>query len=628
VRTTVESENNQPYLVSDCDLLQRNVSAVETNEMTLYFESGTAGALAYLTDGITGAGNKENAFTPSGGSVTYTLDTALAPAGYDITGFDSYTGWQDGGRVDQNYVVSFRKLGSDTFANAITNTYASGMKETRISLTDLNLSGIDAVRITFLSQENSGVGYKELDLSGAPPAYTEVTRRDSGAQVIASNDTASVLISEGEGTPGALAVDSPVTVIDTLTQGATEDAAALDLAGRTLALNGLFLRPGAGGLTVTNGTLAGARSPLVVGNWSGSDAVLCAAVTNLADAGLLLKTGTGTLTLSGTNGSPGGTEVAAGALRLVGNGSLGSGYVNIHDGALQIDGGIVNPATSNSLRLCFVNAALNQTAGSLSYSGYLQAQNTALNLSGGSSYIGTDALLGWGGTNTTVTISGSHTANWRIARFSSGAVNLYLQNGGKLYTDRIYSSVGATGSVFFAGGTLGVSSIYPTLSSGDWIGVSSGYMTLYVQDGGAIIDTANGSVTIKRPFLRDGASTGGLTKTGANTLTLMITNDNTFCTYAGGTAVSAGTLKLWPSTSPLPANTRLTVAYGAYLDMNGATQTVDEVTGEGRIYNSSLSNAVLTVGGDSTATNFEGVIDGAVSLVKAGTGTWSAIQLC
>ena len=788
------STSDQPYTVSNTDLLQCNVSSVDTNGIVLYNE-GTPNTAGMLTDGTTGPGNRELCIALTSGSITYTLDTSKAPAGYFITGLSTYSGWQDNGRVNQNYVVSFRKLGDSTFGNAITNTYSSGLKEMRVSVADLNLAGIDAVKFTFLAQQNGGVGYKEfdlfgmatttnytatgvsgstaysvssddllqtapfttntafalyqqgaftnvplsaltdgsfgsadrttgtcaivggtltytldttnnpagytlnaldtytgwsdsghddqnywvsfrkvgsvtfdnamaisftgmvklthvnvtnlnlsgieavrftftaqesggvgykeLDLSGAAPAYVPVTRRDSGTQSIASNDTADVLITEGTGAAGTITLGAATTAVNTLTQGATEDVATLDPAGHTLALGGLFLRPDAGGLAIgagsNNGTLAGTQPTFTVCNLSTNAVTIRATVTNTA-AGTLLKTGAGALTLYGTNASPGGTAVAAGTLRLAGGGSLGSGPVSVSDATLQLDGGTLNPATSNSFTLTFANGVLNQTAGTLTYGGYLQAQNTALNLSGGTSYLGKDALLGWGGTNTTATISGSHSADWRTTRFSSGTVVLNLASGGKLYTDRLYSSAGATGSVFFDGGTLGVSSQYPTLSSGDWLGVQSGSLNLYVRNGGAVINTDNGGVTIKRPLLRDGTSTGGLTKTGANALTLLITNANTFCTYGGDTVVQNGTLKLWPSTSPLPTGTRLTVASSAALDMNGATQTVGEVNGEGRIYNTSPSNAVLTVGGDNATTNFSGTLEGAVSLIKTGSG--------
>ena len=610
------------YAVSTDDLLQ-TASVVSNSTFAYYSESSWTNAfIPALTDGAFGSANKWlGTCGIVGGTLTYTLDTTNHPTGYTISALDAFTGWGDSSRDNQNFWVSFRKVGADTFGDAFPVCYTGTVMLTHVNVTNLNLTHVEAARFTFLTQENGGVGYKELDLSGAPPAYAEVTRRDSGSKVIASNDTSNVLIAEGTGTGGALTLDAPTTVIDTLTQGATEDVTVVEPAGRTLALNGLFLRPDAGGLAVTNGTLTGLQSPLVIGNASPNDLVLCAAVTNLAAAGVLLKTGSGVLTLGGTNCSPGGTEVAAGTLRLALGGSLGSGYVNVHDGTLQLDGGRVSPATSNAMRLCFINATLNQTAGTLSYGGYLQAQNTTLNLSGGTSYLSADALLGWGGTNTTAAVSGSHVADWKATRFSSGSVVLNLQSGGKLLTDRVYSSVGAAGTVNFDGGTLGVSGQNPTLSSGDWLGVAAGSLSLLVRNGGAVIDTDNGSVTIRRPFLCEGVSTGGLTKTGRNTLALMVTNAATPCTYVGDTAVLGGTLKLGPSAASLPTGTRLTVASDAMLDLDSASQTVGELNGGGRVVNFSSTNSVFTVGGANSSTNFAGQLEGALRLVKTGTGT-------
>ena len=521
--TVTKTNSDQPYAVSGSDLLQRNVSSVDTNGLMLYIEGGyVAGTFESLTDGTTGSGNREFSCALAGGSITYFLDTAKSPTGYVITGLDSYSGWQDGGRVDQNYAVSFRKVGSGTFENAITTTYHSNMTETRVSLTDLNLAGVDAVKFTFftqensgvgykeldvfgmnastgtvsgvsgggaysvsdsdllqtalggtnvslsyysesgwtnafapaltdgafgsadkflgtcgltggtmtylldvtnhpsgytvttldtftgwsdsgrdnqnyrvsfrkvgasdfsdamdvaytgtvklthvsvtnftltgveavrfffLTQENSGVGYKELDVIGAPPAYAEVTRRDSGPQVVASNDTADVLIAEGTGTPGAITLGAAVTAVKTLTQSATDDTATVDPAGQTLALGGLFLRPGAGGLAIgagsNDGTLAGTQPALIACNWSTNGLTIRAAVTNTAAAGTLLKTGTGALTLTGTNFCPGGTEATAGTLRLAGGSSLGSGAVTVNGATMQIDGGTLSPSAGS-----------------------------------------------------------------------------------------------------------------------------------------------------------------------------------------------------------------------------------------------------------------------------------------
>jgi len=615
------------YPVSATDLLQTALGG--TNDaLTYYSESGFTNALSpALADGSFGSADRVTGTCGiSGGTMTYTLDLTNHPAGYTIASLDTYTGWGDIGRDNQNYWVSFRKVGSSAFDDAVAVTYTGTVKLTHVNIANLDLTRVEAVRFTFLSQENGGVGYKELDVAGAAPAYAGVTRRDSGSQIIASNDTANVLVTEGTGTPGAITLGAATTAISTLTQGATDGPATIDPAGQALALSGLFLRPDAGGLEIgtgsNNGTLKGTKPSLVLCNLSTNDLVVRAFITNSASGATLLKTGSGALTLYGASACTGGTEVAAGTLRLAGSSaSLGSGPVNVSGATLQLDGGTVSPATGNGFKLAFANGALNQTAGTLSYGGYLQAQNETLALSGGTSYVGQDALLGWGGTNTAATLSGSHTANWRVTRFSSGTVSLLLQSGGKLYTDRLYASAGAAGSVFFDGGVLGVSSINPGLNAGDWLGVASGSLALCVRNGGAVIDTSNGSVTIRRPFLRDGASAGGLTKIGANTLSLMITNAGTFCTYAGDTAVLGGTLKLGPMSAPLPTGTRLTIAKDAVLDLNSASQAVGEMNGEGRVINFSSTNSLFTVGGNNTSTNFDGKIEGAVCLVKTGSGT-------
>lgn len=626
--TITGASSSTAYPVSNTDLLQTALGG--TNDALAYYVEGnwTNAFSPVLIDGSFGSANKWlGTCGITGGALTYTLDMTNCPAGYTISAIDTYTGWNDTGRVNQNYWVCFRKVGASSFSDAIAVTYTGADKLTRVTVTNLNQTRVEAVRFTFPSQQNNGVGYKEFDVIGATPAYTNVTRRDSGSKTVVSNGTADVQITEGTGTPGNLTLEAATTVVNSLTQGATEDVATLDPAGQTLALGGLFLRSGAGGLAIgtgsNNGTLAGTQSPFIICNLSTNEITLRAAITNSAVAGSLLKTGNGALTLSSaTNTSPGGTEVTAGTLRLAGSASLGSGPVSLSGAKLQMDGGTVSPAISNAWKLSFADSTLNQTAGSLSYGGYLQALNTALNLSGGTSYVGTDILLGWGGTNTTATISGSHTANWRVTRFSSGTVTVNLLSGGKLYTDRLYCSAGAVGSVFFDGGLLGVSSIAPTLNASDWLGVASGSLSLSVKDGGAVIDTDNGSVTLRRPLLRYGTSAGGLTKTGRNTLTLALTNlNNTACTYAGDTAVLGGTLKLGSAPAPLPTGTRMTVATDAVLDLNGVSQTVGELNGGGRVVNATSSNAVLTVGGNNASTNFSGQIEGAVSLVKAGSGT-------
>jgi len=271
------------------------------------------------------------------------------------------------------------------------------------------------------------------------------------------------------------------------------------------------------------------------------------------------KDGDGTAVLNGATNYTGGTTVSQGTLRLTGNGSLGSGFVNVTGGTMQIDGGTVAPAYGDAFKLRFANSTINQTAGNLNYGGYGQVLDSTLNLSGGISGIGLEMLLGFGGANTDVNISGSHIADWYVTRFNPNTVTLNLQSGGTLYTDDVHST-GASGVIKFDGGTLGMSSRDPNRSPGDWIrvdGGSGGTITLYVENGGAVIDTTNGSATINRPLLKDGSSTGGLTKIGNNTLTLTAAN-----TYTGDTTVNGGKLSLAIDNSALTASAHLIIDNG------------------------------------------------------------------
>jgi len=551
---TVNGEtSSEAYSVSATDLLQTRLSATD-NALSLYSESGVVnGGVAVLTDGAFGPTlSKEPSCGITGGSVTYLLDTAAYPAGYAVTAIDTYAGWVNADRDNQHYRISFRKVGSRFFDDEITVDYASANGQSHVNIANLNLTGVEAIRFTFLSQENDGVGYKELDVTGSPitsMTYTDVTRLSTEPQVIASNDTANVRITEGSGSLSAITLDSAATVINALVQGTTAGLATIDPAGQSLALSTITLQSDAGGLAIgagsNNGTLKSAGESLFVENASGSDATINSVVADGTGASLLTKSGAGTLMLTGANTYSGGTAVEAGTLKLSSGASLGSGPVKVSGGTLQIDGGTVAPSSGSLFDLQFVDATLNQAGGILSYSGYGQVADATLNLSGGTSGIAADMLLGFGGTNTTVNIGGSHVADWRVTRFYGGTVAVNLLSGGTLYSDHLYS-FGAAGTVAFDGGTLGMSSRNSSLSPSDWISASSGSMTLLVNDGGAVIDTANGSAAINRPFLRKGSATGGLTKTGANTLTLACGSSDALSTYTGDTLVQGGTLKLTP----------------------------------------------------------------------------------
>jgi autotransporter-associated beta strand protein len=113
-------------------------------------------------------------------------------------------------------------------------------------------------------------------------------------------------------------------------------------------------------------------------------------------------------------------------------------------------------------------------------------------------------------------------------------------DGGAVATvgQTLLNTAAVESTLLFDNGTLSVHPGQPGLAAADWIGAGT---AVKIADGGATLNTANGSATLNRSLLQLGSSTGGLTKAGANTLTLTAP-----ATYAGRTVVQGGTLKLTP----------------------------------------------------------------------------------
>lgn len=402
----------------------------------------------------------------------------------------------------------------------------------------------------------------------ALPPTTDVTRRDSGSKVIADSPFSRVRIIEGTGTPGPITLEKAATAINTLTQSATNDVTTVDIQNRTLALNTMMAESGSGSLTISNGILKAAGTSLLIDTVSSNTVTIAAVIGNGAGASALNKAGTGILTLNRVNLYSGETAVWGGTLRLTA-GSIGGGLLTVDNATFQMDGGIATSADWETYR----NSTVNQTSGTMNHGANFKSLNTIFNLTGGTSGCGGESLMGFdGGTNVTVNISGTHVADWRVARFASGLATINLNSGGLLKVDEM-SNTGANGIIRFDGGTLAVSPQQPARSPTDWIKAGNAVM---IANNGAVIDTAAGSVTINRPLLRDAASTGGLTKTGVNTLTLTALG-----TYAGGTLVQGGTLKIAPS-AVIPTVVNAGFEVPAYLQTppnNWSYLTNDTVTG-------------------------------------------------
>lgn len=239
-------------------------------------------------------------------------------------------------------------------------------------------------------------------------------------------------------------------------------------------------------------------------------------------------------------------------------------------------------------------------------------------LSGSSSLIINKALVvGSSGTGTLI-LDGDATVttvqSTTIAATGANSKGTLQLKGGVLQTTAITRGAG-TGTIDFNGGTIravtGTNSFFNNFGNLaiNGAGVAAGKSAF-------CFDTNGVNVTITNTLTYAGAAdTIALEKIGSGTLTL-----SSAATYAGATRIAAGTLKA--GTSNIIANSSaVEIASGALFDANGKTQTLQNLSGAGRVVATSVA---LTLGNSSNST-FSGTLAGMTSLTKTGTGALTLV---
>ena len=415
-----------------------------------------------------------------------------------------------------------------------------------------------------------------------------------------------------DGTAGAFVLGTAGSTLTNGSSGIVNNSTAAQTFNVPLVMNGAQTFNAAAGSLILNSNILNGGSVLTM---DGTTNTLLAGAIN--GGGGLTKIGTGTLTLTASNGFTGNLFAKAGTVLLdSGKINTGGNYCSIglnsgdnatftlknnavfanssgdfNVGDIGDSIGTLNIQDNASLTvgqffIASANAAGSTASGTVNQTGGTVTENNGgigtfliggrtsasgvgvYNISGGTLTATAGIRVGSFGIGT-LNVSGTAVVNaiggLNVARLagSTGTVNL---DGGTLITQNITSSTGVNCTNNFNGAT-----VRPTLAN-NWV---VGLTQCNVRNGGAILDTTNLNVTISQPLAHsvitgDNATDGGVTKLGASKLTLTGTN-----TYTGNTTISNGTLQVDGSIA-----SATTVKFGAALGGSGTISgTVANQTG-------------------------------------------------
>ncbi|MDO9072286.1 MAG: autotransporter-associated beta strand repeat-containing protein [Rubrivivax sp.] len=385
---------------------------------------------------------------------------------------------------------------------------------------------------------------------GAVNAYEGSTRIDSGTLVL--------------GVDNAVAAASSLVV----------DGGTLSIGTRSASVAALTLLGGS--VTGTTGRLA---STAAVDARSGSIGAI------LEGSAGLVKTSTGTVTLSGANTYTGATTVGNGTL------SLGANDVLANAGALVIDGGSfdINSRSDTVASLSLQGGSITGTTGVLTSTAGVDARSGSI-----------DAILG---------------GSAGLTKTTTGTVML---GGGNTYTGATTVSSGTlalgandvladASALVVNGGSFDISHHSDTVAS---LSLQSGAVTgsTGVLTSIASVDARSGSI---------GAVLGGsagLAKTTIGTVTLGGAN-----TYTGPTTVSGGTLAL--GANDVLADASALVVDGGTFDVNSRSDTVASLSLHSGSVTGSTGVLTSTADVDARSGSIGAILGGSAGLNKTTAGT-------
>jgi fibronectin-binding autotransporter adhesin len=394
--------------------------------------------------------------------------------------------------------------------------------------------------------------------------------------------------------------------------------------------------------TAGPGTLVFGQANTYIGNWSFNAATNQIINPSALGTGPNVNVGAGAIfdmtqlgattfapTTAGFGGSGTGTTIGATAATVVEDPAavldLTSKNVNLTFTPASNSGDLTHPALyigQGGLTLSgntfFIN---NASASPLGVGTYRLIQQASGSITSGGGYAalvsgngiasGTAASIQVSGGNVDLVIvvytpknlvwtGGAANANWDVSTDPNwlNGVSQSVFNNSDFVT---FNSVGSTNPTVNLVGTLGPAAITVDTIANDYTFSGTGQ----------IVDVGNGTTTLK--------------KISPGVLNLQTVN-----TYAGGTVVSNGTLRVGIQNAVSGTGAGDVAVYGTgILDLNGFNNTINALIGDGTVDVQNGGASILTIGNNDASGTFSGLLkntSGTLALTKLGNGTETIIK--
>jgi fibronectin-binding autotransporter adhesin len=580
------------------------------NNLTAANLGGTGGTISLGTNTLTASmtsGRQFNGTISGGGDLVKTGASFLT-----LAGSNSYTG---GTTISDGtlFVTGAGTLGNASGAITISNTTSTAtldLRNAQARTGTITMIGQGA-RLASGDVNNPGslinngnaleMGGGQITVSVSGTGGLNVT---GGGTINSSNSyTGATTIS---GTTGWYGTDqlfvNNANALGAASGDLTISGGSVNLQSNTITRSGNVTISGGG---INNGTLSKSG-----GNFALQGGTVFASLAGTAG---LIKSTTNGASLNASNSYTGGTTISGGTLFVGGSGTLGdaSGDVTV-SGTGSASTEVVLDLRNQQTRTGTITMT-NQDARIITGGGGSIVNNGgAFRFGGGLLDVG---VSGTGGLNVTgggaIYSSNSYTGATTISGTTGwyGTDQLFVYNANALGA--------ASGDLTISGGTVNLQS--NTITRSGNVTISGGTLnngTLEKTGGVFALQGGDGSVGVTL------AGTAGLTKSGAGTSYLYLSNS-----YTGATTISEGTL-VTDGAGQLTAGTTLAISNGATWQMtgafstNGATRTIGGLTGDGTVQTTTSGfTHNLAVNKASGSDTFSGVIAGSGALVKQGTGT-------